>query len=68
MKKIIFTHLTTGEQVEKLIEELDHKFNNPRISKMVVWSYTDDCIMDIEKSTIISIEDMKDGKGKKHNK
>ena len=66
--KITFKHLNTGETVVKDCQPMPEQFNNPRSSKMVVWSHTDDCIMDIDKSTIISIEEDKGGKTKKQSK
>lgn len=39
---------------------LGSNYNNPQSNKMVVWSYTDDCYMDIEKSSIIEVKDLND--------
>ena len=66
--KITFKHLKTGETVVKDCKKMPDHFNNPNSDKMLVWSYTDSCIMDIEKSTIISIEENKSGKSKKKRK
>jgi len=60
MKEVVFTHLTTGETVVKRIKMLGSNYNNPQSNKMVVWSYTDDCYMDIEKSSVIEVKDLND--------
>ena len=52
--KITFKHLKTGETVVKDCKKMPDHFNNPNSDKMLVWSYTDGCIRDIEKSTIIA--------------
>lgn len=59
-KRIIYTHLIKGHEIVIKARIAEDKYNNPASDKLIVWSYTHDEFMDIEKRTIVSIEDWQD--------
>ena len=52
--------LDKGHEVVIKARIAEDRYNNPASDKLVVWSYTHDNFMDIEKLTIVNIEDWQD--------
>lgn len=60
VKKIVFKHYWTGEEITKIVSEIPHLNKNPNNSRVIYWVHGEDTYEDISKSSIISIEDVEE--------
>lgn len=58
VKKITFKHYRTGEKITKILSEVPH-LNNPNNHRIVFYNHEKEAYEDISKSSIVSIEDVK---------
>ena len=56
-KRIAYKHLKKGYEIVIKAKIAPDRYNHPESDKLIVWSYTHNNFMDIEKRTIVSIED-----------
>ena len=60
VKKIVFKHYRTGEEITKFVSEIPHLNKNPNNSRVIYWVHGEDTYEDISKSSIVSIEDVEE--------
>jgi hypothetical protein len=60
VKKITFKHYRTGEKITKILSEVPHLNMNPTNHRIVFYNHEEEAYEDISKSSIVSIEDVKE--------
>ena len=60
VKKIVFKHYRTGEEITKFVSEIPHLNQNPSNSRVIYWVHGEDTYEDISKSSIISVEEIEE--------
>jgi hypothetical protein len=60
VKKIVFKHYRTGEEITKIVSEIPHLNQNPNNSRVIYWVHGEESYEDISKSSIVSIEDIEE--------
>ena len=60
VKKIVFKHYRTGEEITKIVSEIPHLNKNPNNSRVIYWVHGEDTYEDISKSSIIRLEDIEE--------
>jgi len=60
VKKITFKHYRTGEVITKVLSEVPHLNMNPTNHRIVFYNHEEEVYEDISKSSIVSIEDVKE--------
>jgi len=60
VKKIVFKHYRTGEEITKFVSEIPHLNKNPNNSRVIYWVHGEDTYEDISKSSIVRLEDIEE--------